>query len=69
MDSKEVVVHSVITTAAGVADAHMLSELPHGAEMKVCHPTDQDLSAGDPGVGRRGLSGTDRGAGYDRPQD
>ena len=26
VDSKEVVVHSVITTAAGVADAHMLSE-------------------------------------------
>src|ERR1035437_1220562 len=35
VDSKEVVVHSVITTAASVADAHMLPDLLHGEEKKV----------------------------------
>jgi IS5 family transposase len=35
VDSKEVAVHSVCTTAAGVADAHMLPELLHGDEKKV----------------------------------
>jgi IS5 family transposase len=35
VDSKETVVHSVITTAASVADAHMLPELLHGKEKKV----------------------------------
>ena len=35
VDSKEVIVHSVITTAASVADAHMLPDLLHGAEKKV----------------------------------
>jgi transposase, IS5 family len=35
VDSKETVVHSVITTAASVADAHMLPDLLHGEEKKV----------------------------------
>jgi IS5 family transposase len=35
MDSKERVVHSVATSAASVADAHMLSDLLHGEEKKV----------------------------------
>jgi IS5 family transposase len=35
VDSKQVVVHSVATTAASVADAHMLPELLHGDEKKV----------------------------------
>ena len=35
VDSKETVVHSVITTAASVADKHMLPDLLHGAEKKV----------------------------------
>jgi IS5 family transposase len=35
VDSKETVVHSVITTAASVADAHMLPDLLHGDEKKV----------------------------------
>jgi IS5 family transposase len=35
VDSKETVVHSVATTAASVADAHMLPDLLHGDEKKV----------------------------------
>ena len=35
VDSKETVVHSVATTAASVADRHMLPELLHGEERKV----------------------------------
>jgi len=35
MESKETEVHSVATTAASVADAHMLPELLHGEERKV----------------------------------
>jgi transposase, IS5 family len=35
VDSKETIVHSVITTAASVADAHMLPDLLHGKEKKV----------------------------------
>jgi IS5 family transposase len=35
VDSKETVVHSVATTAASVADAHMLPDLLHGEEKKV----------------------------------
>jgi IS5 family transposase len=35
MDSKQKVVHSVATSAASVADAHMLSDLLHGEEKKV----------------------------------
>jgi IS5 family transposase len=35
VDSKETVVHSVITTAASVADKHMLADLLHGEERKV----------------------------------
>ena len=35
VDSKEVVVHSVCTTAASVADKHMLPDLLHGEERKV----------------------------------
>jgi IS5 family transposase len=35
VDSKETVVHFVITTAASVADKHMLPDLLHGKEKKV----------------------------------
>ena len=35
MDSKEGVVHSVCTSAASVADVHMLPDLLHGEERKV----------------------------------
>ena len=35
MDSKEGVVHSVCTSAASVADSHMLADLLHGEERKV----------------------------------
>ena len=35
VDSKETVVHSVATSAASVADAHMLPDLLHGGEKKV----------------------------------
>jgi IS5 family transposase len=35
VDSKETVVHSVATSAARVADKHMLPDLLHGAERKV----------------------------------
>jgi IS5 family transposase len=35
VDSKETVVHSVATTAASVADKHMLPDLLHGDERKV----------------------------------
>jgi transposase, IS5 family len=35
VDSKEGVVHSVCTSAASVADSHMLPDLLHGAERKV----------------------------------
>ena len=35
MDSKENVVHSVCTSAASVADCHMLPDLLHGEERKV----------------------------------
>ena len=35
VDSKETVVHTVITSAASVADKHMLPDLLHGEERKV----------------------------------
>jgi IS5 family transposase len=35
VDSKEGVVHSVCTSAASVADTHMLPDLLHGEERKV----------------------------------
>ena len=35
VDSKEVIVHSVCTSAASVSDVHMLPDLLHGAETKV----------------------------------
>src|ERR1035438_10383260 len=35
VDSKETVVHTVVTSAASVADKHMLSDLLHGNEKKV----------------------------------
>jgi IS5 family transposase len=35
VDSKETVVHSVVTSAASVADKHMLPDLLHGQERKV----------------------------------
>lgn len=35
VDSKECIVHSVCTTAASVADVHMLPDLLHGQEKKV----------------------------------
>ena len=36
VDSKEGIVHSVCTSAASVSDVHMLPDLLHGAEKKVC---------------------------------
>jgi IS5 family transposase len=48
VDSKETIVHFVIATAASLANAHMLPELLHGEENKVCHPTDEDLPVGTP---------------------
>ncbi len=35
MDSKQTVVHTVVTSAASVADKHMLPDLLHGEEKKV----------------------------------
>ena len=35
VDSKEVIVHSVCTSAASVSDVHMLADLLHGEERKV----------------------------------
>jgi IS5 family transposase len=35
VDSRETIVHSVVTSAASVADKHMLSDLLHGEERKV----------------------------------
>src|SRR5271167_138937 len=35
VDSKEVIVHSVCSTAASVSDVHMLPDLLHGGEKKV----------------------------------
>ena len=57
MDSKTNVVHSVCPSAASVADCHMLPSLLHGEERKVCHPTDEDLSAGTPVWGEDGYQG------------
>jgi IS5 family transposase len=37
-----------IVDAASVHDKHMLSDLLHGDEKKVCHPTDEGLSVGTP---------------------
>ena len=36
VDSKQGIVHSVCTSAASVADKHMLPDLLHGEERKVC---------------------------------
>jgi IS5 family transposase len=58
VDSKEGIVHSVCSTAASVSDVHMLPDLLHGDEKKLCHPTGEDLPAGTR-LGRRGLSGAD----------
>jgi IS5 family transposase len=63
MDSKGKVVHSVATSAASVADAHMLSDLLHGEEKKVL---------GDGayhGQAKCNPPGCARGAGYDQPAD
>src|ERR1035441_4310581 len=57
VDSKEGVVHSVCTSAASVHDKHMLPDLLHGNEKKVCHPTDEDLSVGTPVWGDAGYQG------------
>jgi IS5 family transposase len=57
VDSKQGIVHSVCSTAASVADKHMLPEQLHGEERKVCHPTDEDPSAG----ARCGMTGLIRG--------
>ena len=40
-----------------LADKHMLPDLPHGQERKVCHPTDEDPSAGTPVWGDGGYQG------------
>jgi IS5 family transposase len=57
VDSKQGVAHSVCSTAASVSDVHMLPELLHGGETKVCHPADEDLSAGTPVWGDGGYQG------------
>jgi IS5 family transposase len=57
VDSKEVIVHSVCTSAASVSDVHMLPDLLHGNEKKVCHPTGEDLPAGTPVWGDAGYQG------------
>ena len=57
VDSKEGIVHSVCSTAASVSDIHMLPDLLHGDEKKVCHPTGKDLPAGTPCGATRGISG------------
>jgi IS5 family transposase len=57
VDSKQGTVHSVATAAANVSDVHMLPDLLHGEERKVCHPTDEDLSAGTPVWGDGGYQG------------
>jgi IS5 family transposase len=54
IDSKTNVVHSVCTSAASVSDCHMLPHLLHGEERKVCHSTDEDMSAGAPAWGDGG---------------
>ena len=48
VDSRTRLIHSVVGTAANVADSRMLPALLHGGEREVCHPTDKDLSAGTP---------------------
>jgi IS5 family transposase len=57
VDSKEGIVHSVCSTAASVSDIHMLPELLHGDEKKVCHPTNEDLFVGAPVWGDAGYQG------------
>jgi len=62
VDSRQGIVHSVCTTAASVADKHMLPDLLHGDERKVW------ATAGIRGRGRR--SGRRlRTPEYDQPQD
>jgi IS5 family transposase len=57
VDSKEGIVHSVCTTTASVSDIHMLPDLLHGDEKKVCLPTGEDLPAGAPVWGDAGYQG------------
>lgn len=63
VDNKEGIVHSVCTTAANVADKHMLPDLLHGEERKVW---------GDgayQGAGRSHPPGRATSTGYDLPPD
>jgi IS5 family transposase len=57
VDAKQGHVHSMCTSAASVSDVHMLPDLLHGKEKKVCHPTDDDLSVGTPVWGDGGYRG------------
>ena len=63
VDSNEVVVHSLATTAASVADKHMLPELLHGKEKKVWG------DAGYQGQTEAIREAAPEGAGYDLPPD
>jgi IS5 family transposase len=60
VESKEGMVHSVCTSAASVADVHMLPDLLHGEERKVW---------GDGGADRSDPPGRAPRPGYDLPQD
>lgn len=57
VDARTGIVHTVRSTAANVADLRVLPDPPHGEERKVCHPTDEDLSAGTPVWGDGGYRG------------
>jgi IS5 family transposase len=57
VDSKEGIVPSVCSTTASVSGVHMLPDLLHVDEKKVCNPTDEDLSVGTPVWGDAGYRG------------
>jgi IS5 family transposase len=63
VDSKSGIVHSVCTTAASVADKHMLADLLHGDERKVWG--DGAISGSERDDSRGGAAR----AGYDQPQN
>ena len=63
VDSKETVVHSVVTSAASVADEHMLPDLLHGDERKVWG------DGGYQGQTEAIHEAAPQGAGHDLPSD
>jgi IS5 family transposase len=63
MDSKQGMVHSVCTTAASVADVHMLPDLLHGEERKVWG------DGGYQGQSEAIREAAPYGPGHDLPQD